>query len=202
MNRPPQTVFVSDGSKVYWFDAVIKAQHTSSLKIEDNPANAKGDKYTNSASIEPKELALDISMSDCISTMDDLTTGSGTRSVNAHNKLVDLQRGRTLLGVSTRLFGYTRMLIKSIVATEDETNPEGVTASITFREVLEPAAKKKKGGGGGNDHQQNKGDTQTQPKDESSLFDMFGDLTRLILGPSTPPPKFGADGDVEVHYPN
>jgi hypothetical protein len=99
------------------------------------------------------------------------------------------------------------------VATEDETNPEGMTASITFREVLEPAAKKKKGGGGGNDYQNNKGDTQTQPintQDGSSLWIAAGenapkildDLKKWFGPPAPPPPKFGADGDVEVHYPN
>ena len=175
MNRPPQTVYISQADKVYWFDAVIKAQHTSSLKIEDDPANAKGEKYTNNASIEPKELALDIVMSDCISTIDDQTTGSGTRSVNAYQKLVELQKSRVMLGVSTRLFAYTRMLIKSIVSVEDETNPEGLTASITFREVLEVAKKKKKGGGGGNDEQQNQGDANTTPAG-SGLFTIFGDI--------------------------
>ena len=164
MNRPPQTVYVGHGDKVYWFDAIIKAQHTSSLKIEDDPSNAKGDKYTNNATLEPKELALDISMSDCISTIDDLTIGSNSRSVNAYQKLLELQKSRVMLGVSTRLFSYTRMLIKSIIAVEDNTNPEGLTASITFREIMEPAAKKKaKGGGGGNNDNKDQGDVQTNP---------------------------------------
>ncbi len=181
MNRPPQTVYISQGNMVFWFDAVVKAQHTSNLKIEDDPANAKGEKYTNNASIEPKELALDITMSDCISTIDDLTTGSGTRSVNAYQKLIELQKSRVMLGVSTRLFDYTRMLIKSIIAVEDNTNPEGLSASITFREVLEVAKKKKKGGGGGNDEQQDQGDVQTTPAG-SGLFTMFGDVWGSIFG--------------------
>lgn len=146
MNRPPQTVYISAGDKVYWFDAVIKAQHTSNLKIEEDPANAKGEKYTNNATMEPKELSLDISMSDCINTLDDLTTGGTSRSVTAYQKLVELQKERIFLGVSTRLFPYSRMLIKSIIAVEEESNPEGLTASITFREVLQPTAVSVKGG--------------------------------------------------------
>jgi len=200
VNRPPQTVFINQGDKVYWFDAVVKVQHTSSLKIEDDPANAKGDKYTNNASIEPKELAIDITMTDCISTIDDLTNGSGTRSVNAFQKLVELQKSRVPLGVSTRLFAYTRMLIKSIVSVEDNTNSEGLTASITLREVLEVAKKKKKGGGGGNDDPVDQGDVQTTPAG-SSLFNMFGDVWGAIIGKPAAK-ETGADGDVEVHYPN
>jgi hypothetical protein len=193
-------VYISQGDKVYWFDAVVKAQHTSNLKIEDDPANAKGEKYTNNATIEPKELALDIAMSDCISTIDDLTAGSGTRSVNAYQKLVELQKSRVMLGVSTRLFDYTRMLIKSIVAVEDNTNPEGLTASINLREVLEVVVKKKKKNtGDGNDDPKDQGDVQTQPAG-TGLYTMYGTIVPPSKGEQSQP-TYGTDGDAEVHYP-
>lgn len=144
MNRPPQKIHISYGKKVYWFDGVVKAQHTSSLKVEDDPKDAKGTSYTNSAKKEPKELTIDFVMSDCINTLDDLTAGGPSRSVTAYQKLIEMQEKRTLLNVSTRLFFYKRMVVKSLVATEDgDSSPYGLSATITFKEVFKAVPKKK-----------------------------------------------------------
>lgn len=172
MAREKQSVYIQDGGDTYRFDGVIKIDHQSSLKIEDDPADAKGDKYTNNAAVEPDRVTMDIVMSDAIGERDAFTSGDESRTVSAYQKLKELQRGRTLVVLTTRLDTYTDMLIEAINANEDEEHTYGMVATVVFKHRLTPPAPAKKGNRGGATDNGDTGAVET--KDESLLYQGLG----------------------------
>lgn len=145
MERETQSVQIQVGEQKYMFDGVIKVIHQSALRIHDDPANAKGEKYTNSAAIEPDRVVMDILMSDAVGTLDDFTTGSPSRTFSAYQKLKELQRGRELFTLHTRLHVYENMLIESISAAEYAEYAYGMVATVVYKHQMNPPAPAKKG---------------------------------------------------------
>ena len=77
-NTPPQPVYIYDAGRgmTFYFDGVIKVDHSVQLKIEDDPSNVKNG-YVNSAKNEADEVTLDVVMSKVYTTKGDLPGRSG-----------------------------------------------------------------------------------------------------------------------------
>lgn len=113
-------------------DAVLKADHTTSLLITDHPVE-KGADITDHAQVQPKQLTLEIGFTDS-----GMLYGSGGdgRSVNAFQALVAIQETREPFPVSTRLFNYKNMLIESLTSPDDYTTMNALKATLTLREII------------------------------------------------------------------
>ncbi|MBR2799811.1 MAG: hypothetical protein IKE04_02825 [Oscillospiraceae bacterium] len=138
---PEQPVYLydPDTGATYFFDGVIKIEHSIQLKIEDDPSNIKNAKaYTNNARNEPDEIKIEIAMSNVYVTTGDLPGKSGDRLKNAFSVLDGLKSACRLLSVVTTLKTYTKMLIKSLTVTQAEGNADGWNGEITLHQLLEP----------------------------------------------------------------
>lgn len=120
----------------YFFDAFIRVDHTSKLKVTEHPIES-GSVVADHAYLEPKELIIEIGMSDAMqSLVPGQFSGGWSRSVTAYQMLLDLQATRTPLFIYTRLGPYNNMLITSISAPDDKNTRFGLKCSVTLREIL------------------------------------------------------------------
>ena len=119
----------------YFFDAIFKNEHTSNLKITDFPVQS-GAALTDYAYMQPTILIMDIGMSDTAKPIDKTQfTGGDSRSKKAYEVLLELQRSRVPLQVTTRLKVYQNMLIESIVVPDDFKTQNALKATVTLREI-------------------------------------------------------------------
>ena len=120
----------------WFFDAVLKAEHTSKLTITEHPIET-GASIVDHAYINPATLVLEIGMTD---VAEGIVPGQyeagGSRSVNAYKVMVELQEKRVPIYVVTRLRNYGAMLIESIVAPDDYNTYYGLKATITLKEIF------------------------------------------------------------------
>ena len=165
---PPQSCCVYDPSngKVYMFDGVIRIQHQSTMKIEEEPSNKK-EEFINNARNEPDRVTLDVLMSDVYyggsaldssanissaqssarnATKNYIGMNESSRSANAFAILHDLKESRRRISVITPQYVHTDMIVNSIVANQDEANPYGWAGQIVFQHAFAAQAK----GGGDN----------------------------------------------------
>ncbi|NOU95588.1 hypothetical protein GC093_20480 [Paenibacillus sp. LMG 31456] len=120
----------------WFFDAYLKMDHTSRLTITDHPVQT-GAAITDHAFLQPRELSMDVAMSDVNeSTVPGQFSGGYSRSVQAFYVLKELQQLRVPIQVHTRLGLYPNMLIEVLTAPDDYTTFEGMRCSVTFREIL------------------------------------------------------------------
>lgn len=120
----------------WFFDAFLKTDHTSKLTITEHPVQT-GANITDHSFLQPKELTMEIGMSDCaISIIPGQFYEGSARSVTAFNVLMDLQKQRIPIQVSTRLGQYKNMLIETITSPDDYKTATGLRASVTFKEVI------------------------------------------------------------------
>ena len=143
---PEQPVYLYDPEteKTYYFDGVIKIDHSVQLKIEDDPSNIKKkSEYVNNAKNEPDEVKIEIAMSNVYATTGDLPGHSGDRLKNAFAALDGLKQACKLLKVVTSLKTYSDMLIKVLQVTQAEGNADGWNGEITLHQMIQPAKKEK-----------------------------------------------------------
>lgn len=120
----------------YVFDAFLTIQHNRNLTITESPVQT-GANISDHAYMEPKELTMDIGMSDVMtSVIHGQFLDGETRSVSAYNMLSDLQSQRVPCNVVTRLGTYTNMLVETISVNDDNTTFHGLKATVTFKEIL------------------------------------------------------------------
>ena len=120
----------------WFFDAYLKMTHTSRLTITDQPVQT-GAALTDHAFLQPRELSMDIGMSNVAkSFVPGQFSGGYSRSVNAFKVLKELQQLRVPIQVHTRLGLYENMLIEVLSAPDDYTTLEGLRCTVTFREIL------------------------------------------------------------------
>jgi hypothetical protein len=140
-----QLVMVKTNIAGFFFDAVLREEHVSSLKITSHPVQT-GANITDHSYVEPAVLTMKIAMSDA---MDDLHDGqfirytpkdadkpSYSKSVSAYRVLLDMQESRVPISVHTRLKTYTNMLIENITAPDDAKTLHGLKCTITLREIF------------------------------------------------------------------
>lgn len=121
---------------LYVFDAVISSEHEQELVLTSNPVQT-GASLTDHAYLLPARVTCDIRMSDSMqSYVMGQFSGDVSRSVAAYQQLLQIQRSRTLFGLSTRLRSYSNMAIVSVRASETAETRYGGKFSVTFQEVL------------------------------------------------------------------
>lgn len=126
----------SDGK--YVFDAFFTIQHNRELTITESPVQT-GANISDHAYMEPKELTMDVGMSEVMRKIDDYhfgITDGKTRSTTAYSTLTKLQEQRVPCNVVTRFGTYKNMLIETISVNDDNTTANGLKATITFKEIL------------------------------------------------------------------
>lgn len=114
------------------FDAVLKTDHTSKVTATSHPVES-GANISDHAFVEPKEISIEVGVSDC--ETGNGTFGSGSRSLNAFNALMKLQASRQLITVVTRFKVYTNMLITSVSVPDDYTTMNSFKANLMLREI-------------------------------------------------------------------
>lgn len=120
----------------WFFDAFLRSTHTSRLTITEHPVQT-GAALTDHAFLQPKELTMEIGMSDVATGLvPGQFTGGWSRSVQAFKVLQELQALRVPLQVHTRLGLYQNMLIEEISAPDDFTTLYGLRCTVTLREII------------------------------------------------------------------
>ncbi len=131
-----QLISVKTNISGYFFDAFLKLDHSSKLKITEHPVE-EGANIADHAYVEPQSLTMEIGMSDvCTSYVDGQFNQSYTRSVSAFDTLKTLQEKREPLTVHTRLKTYENMLIETITVPDDYMTLNGLRATIGLREII------------------------------------------------------------------
>lgn len=120
----------------WFFDAILRSTHTSRLEITQHPVQV-GAALTDHAFLQPKELSMEIGMSDtATSLVPGQFTGGWSRSVQAFKVLQELQALRVPLQVHSRLGLYQNMLIEEISAPDDYTTLLGLRCTVLLREIM------------------------------------------------------------------
>ena len=138
LNSPPisSLVYLKTNIGGWFFDAILRSTHTSRLKITDHPVQT-GAALTDHSYLEPKELTMEIGMSDtATSLIPGQFTGGWSRSVQAFRVLKELQAIRVPMQVHSRLGLYQNMLIEEISAPDDFTTLNGLRCTVTLREII------------------------------------------------------------------
>lgn len=129
-------VYVKTNIGGWFFDAYLSMEHTSKLRITEHPVQT-GASITDHAYLEPRELTIEVGMSDVASSIvPSQFTGSWSRSVKAYEVLRELQAQRIPVQVLTRLGLYKNMMIESLSVPEDNKTLYGLRASIQLKEIL------------------------------------------------------------------
>ncbi len=132
----PQLIGVKTNIGGYFFDAVLKVDHNSSLKITSHPIETGGN-ISDHAYMEPQSISMEIGMSDaCVSYIDGQFEQRYTRSVSAYDTLKQLQRDRVKVDVLTRLELYKNMMIENITVSDDYTSLFGLRATVMLTEII------------------------------------------------------------------
>jgi hypothetical protein len=120
----------------WFFDAYLKMTHTSRLTITEHPVQT-GAALTDHAFLQPRELTMDIGMSNVVTSfVPGQFSGGYSRSVTAFQVLKDLQALRVPIQVHTRLGLYQNMLIEVLMAPDDYMTLNGLHCTVTFKEIL------------------------------------------------------------------
>lgn len=129
-------IYVKTNVAGYFFDAFLRLDHVSRLKITEHPVQT-GAAISDHSYLEPKELTIEIGMSDTAQSLVNGQFSDGwSRSVTAYQVLRDLQAQRIPLQINTRLGIYQNMLIESISVPDDYKSLYGLKATVTFREII------------------------------------------------------------------
>ncbi len=131
-----RTSISEQGSYGYFFDAVIKEEHVSTLKITEHPVQT-GANIADHAYLMPGRITMEIGMSD---VMDTLVQGQfsdyKSKSVSAYQTLKRLQADRSRLQIVTRLNTYQDMLLEVLSAPDSHETLYGLKATAVFKEVI------------------------------------------------------------------
>ena len=131
-----QLIYVKTNIGGYFFDAIIRSEHTTSLTITEHPVES-GSSVSDHSFRNPSVLVMEIGMSDVSkSLVNGQFEGGWSRSVTAYQTLLELQEQRVPLQVLTRLKLYKNMIIETIAAPDDYTTFYGLKATITLRELI------------------------------------------------------------------
>lgn len=140
-----QLVLVKTNIAGFFFDVVLREEHTSTLKITSHPVQT-GANITDHSYVEPAVLTMEIAMSDAIDDFYDKqfidykssgkTSGYYSKSVSAYHFLLDLQESRIPVSVLTRIRKYDNMLIEEITVPDDAKPLHGLHCTVTLREIF------------------------------------------------------------------
>jgi len=127
-------------------DASISESHVTSADITENPVE-EGAKITDHVQIKPKQLTMTGVISDSpinFAVVDNITGAANTifnalgktkRSIDAYNRLVDLQNTREPFTVTTGLTVYNNMILSSLQVDREATKANAIYFTATLQEI-------------------------------------------------------------------
>lgn len=137
-NKPQLNYIVDNKGNAYFFDAILRVEHNTSLRITTHPLQ-NGASISDHAYQLPARVTMEIGMSDAMQSYISGFWG-GTedlpKSVNAYQTLKALQKLRVPLTVTTRLDVYSNMLIQNMTSPDDHRTLHGLRAFCTFEQIL------------------------------------------------------------------
>jgi hypothetical protein len=136
----PKTFIEDDVGIIWYFDAVVRADHSQSQRITQHPVQDKANITDHSFSL-PAQLSMEIQMSD---VMDSFSPGQWsvgddsdmTKSVFAYQKLVEWKNHGVPLNITTRLDTYENMVIANISSPDDIRTLYGLKCMVTFQQIF------------------------------------------------------------------
>jgi hypothetical protein len=135
-NAAQQLIYIKSNIGGWFFDAIIRADHTSSLTITEHPVQT-GAAITDHSYINPTMLTMEVGMTDVAQgIVPGQFSGSWSRSVKAFQVLKELQQTRIPFQVLTRLGLYKNMLIETLSVPDDYKTLYGLRATVTMREIM------------------------------------------------------------------
>ena len=181
MNRPTQTVHILSGSTSYSFDSVIKMEHTHTMDMLEDSEETKGYNHVNYAVKKPSTIAMEVSVTDTVTIMDEpLTKGAATRSASAYATLYRLMQARGLLTIVTRMYTFSKMILSDFVITEDPDHQFEMYANVAFSEAYLVEKITEEEAAGKDSNGKKTGDIDEKPAPVTSLLynistSIFGD---------------------------
>lgn len=131
-----QLILIKTNVAGYFFDAVLKAEHQTQLKITTHPVQY-GANIADHSYVEPATLTMEIGMSDVMpGIIEGQFSDQESRSVSAYQTLLKLQSDRNPLQINTRLNNYKNMLIEQIIAPDDVKTQYGLRTTVKFKEIF------------------------------------------------------------------
>jgi len=142
---------ITDSSNIktyYFFDAVINTNHTTTRQITEHPvqwgANISDHSYQMPARVE-----MEIGMSDSMACFNlstanlldgraynYLTPANDTKTKNAYQAFIDLQKLGSPIVLNTRLNRYENMVIESIATSDNYRTQNALRCTIAFKEIF------------------------------------------------------------------
>lgn len=118
------------------FDAWLRLNHNNSLTITQHPVET-GASITDHSYVNPRRFAFDIGMTDSpIVANPPLFPGNATRSINAYQTIVELQRTRAFLTLTSKYGFFENILIESIDVPDGFQTKNTMRATINLVEVI------------------------------------------------------------------
>lgn len=130
-----QITYIRTNVDGLFFDAVLREEHSSSLRITEHPVQS-GANLSDHSFFMPSRLVLDIGMNDAMASFRIGQYPIFNKSVNAYQQLLDLQRKRTPFTVVTRLNKYTNMLIEQIFSPVDARTTFGARIILNLKQII------------------------------------------------------------------
>jgi len=172
-----QLIYVKTNIGGYFFDAILRTEHTTSLTITNHPVET-GAAVSDHCFVNPSVLVMEVGMSDVSkSIISGQFSGGWSRSVTAYKVLLELQKIRIPIQIVTRINVYKNMLIEIISVPDDIKTLHGLKATVTLREIFIATVKAVKVSARpqATDSTQ-KGEVQAIPSNESFLYQQgFGE---------------------------
>lgn len=129
-------IYVKTNVAGYIFDAFMTLDHQFSAQLCEHPV-AVGADITDHVFIQPKSLQTNILMNDVMkSYVNRQFNNSSSRSVSAFKVLKKLMDDRTPIEVQTKFLRYTNMIIETLNVHEDESTQYGMSADVSFKEII------------------------------------------------------------------
>ena len=168
-------IYVKTNIGGWFFDAYLTLAHVSNLRITEHPVQT-GASISDHAYLEPRELTIELAMSDTASSVVSGQFSWGwSRSVKAYQVLQELQAQRVPMQVLTRLGLYKNMLITALSVPDDYKTLYGLRASVTMKEVLVATTKTVKiSARPQTTNSTNRGQPEPAEPNESILYQLFG----------------------------
>ena len=161
MNRPEQRIFIVENNVRYAFDAVIKVDLVTSLKIAEQESDVKKKKHVNYAIKQPDKVEMEVSISDTVTVNGEpLTAGEGSRAMLAYQCLRAMQTRRNLLTVITPFASYSKMMIETFSVEMSEDYQNEMHGQLTFKQMTVSTSKSKKKSSSKKDPGNKDGDTE------------------------------------------
>jgi hypothetical protein len=135
----PKTFIEDDDGTIWYFDAVVRNDHSQSQRITQHPVQDKANISDHSFSL-PAQLSMEIQMSDVMDSFSPGQWGNDssdpTKSVVAYQKLVDWKNKGIPLVITTRLDTYENMVVASVTSPDDLRTLYGLKCMVSFQQIF------------------------------------------------------------------